>query len=219
MAHGTGISRSAETGFDPRDSVELVRHGQHGDAGAVNELLKRYMPRMQRVIGLLLCPWQRARIDPDDVLQETLIVATRRLPELEVRTSSGIHRWLARIVAFKIQEQLEYLGAAKRDPACERRIRADEWDPTETGVVVPFAGPTPSELLARRELDEQVDEHVASLEPPDFRAVILMRDYDEADWEEIRVKLGRPSIAAVRDLHERARKRLAERLGSDASYR
>jgi DNA-directed RNA polymerase specialized sigma24 family protein len=219
MEHGRGISRSAETGIDPRDSVELVRNGQHGDVGAVNELLKRYMPRMQRVIGLLLCPWQRVRIDPDDVLQETMIVATRRLPELDVRTASGIHRWLARIVAFKIQEQLEYLGAAKRDPGRERRMRADEWDSTDTGVVVAFAGPTPSEVLARRELDEQVDEHVARLEPPDFREVILLRDYQEAAWEEIRVRLGRPSIAAVKDLHERARKRLAERLESDTSCR
>jgi RNA polymerase sigma factor (sigma-70 family) len=214
MARGRGISRTAGSVSDPRDSVELVRQGQHGDAGAVNELLKRYMPRMQRVIGIMLCPWQQARIDPDDVLQETMIVAARRLPELEARTPVGIHRWLAAIVAFKIKEQLQYLCAAKRDPARERRIRGDERDSTDTGMVVPSAGPTPSEILTRRELDQQVDRYVESLEPPDFRAVILMRDYEEADWEEIRRELGRPSIAAVKDLHERARKRLAERMGT-----
>jgi RNA polymerase sigma factor (sigma-70 family) len=172
------------------------------------------MPRMHRIIRLMLCPWQRVRIDPDDVLQETLIVATRRLPGLKARTAGGIHRWLARIVAFKIKEQLQYLGAAKRDPARERRIRADERDSTDTGMVVASAGPTPSEILERKELDQHVDRYVESLEPPDFRAVIVMRDYQEADWEEIRRELGRPSIAAVKDLHQRARKRLAERLAA-----
>jgi DNA-directed RNA polymerase specialized sigma24 family protein len=81
-------------------------------------------------------------------------------------------------------------------------------------MVVASAGPTPSEILERKELDQHVDRYVESLEPPDFRAVIVMRDYQEADWEEIRRELGRPSIAAVKDLHQRARKRLAERLAA-----
>jgi RNA polymerase sigma factor (sigma-70 family) len=201
-------------GIDPTKSMMLAWQGQRGDAVAVNELLTRYMRRMLRVIRIKLGPWHRARIDPEDVLQETMMVATRRLPELQVRTPASIYQWLAKIADFKIKEQQGYLGAEKRDPAREQHVR-DETDSSDSGIVVASAGPSPSQFLARGELEQRIDRCVEALVPSDFREVILMREYYEADWETIRVQLGRPSIAAVKDLHDRARKRLGERLRRD----
>jgi len=201
-------------GDDPTQSMELAWQGQRGDARAVNELLVRYIPRMRRVLNIKIGTWQRSQVDPEDVLQETLIVATRRLPELEIRTSASILQWLAKIADYEIKNRLEYLRAEKRDPARERRILADDdsSDGTQSGVLVPFQGATASQFYARNELEERIDAEVQELEPPEYRDVLLMRDYYEADWESIRSQLGRPTVEATQDLYHRAHKRLRERM-------
>jgi RNA polymerase sigma factor (sigma-70 family) len=214
MADGTKREPTpAPQDFDPTRSMELVWQGQGGDAQAVNELFARYLPRMRRILSVKIQRWQRSWIDPDDVLQETLIVAVRRFNELEVRTPSSILQWLARIADFEISNRLEYLQAQKRNPAREQRIRLDEDSAdTSSGVLVPFAGPSPSQFYARNEIEELIDAHVQLLDPPDYRDVILMRDYYEADWEEIQRCLSRPSVEAVQTLYHRAHRQLRERM-------
>lgn len=199
-------------GIDPTQSMELVWQGQAGNAGAVNELFTRYIPRMRRILCIKITAAQRAAVDPEDVLQETMIVANRRLNELEVRTPSSILQWLSKIADYEIKNRLEYLHAQKRDVAREVRARSEGESEDLTGVVVPSWDPTPSQTFARSEMEELVDLHVKQLEPADYREVILLRDYYEEDWERIRETLGRPSIEAVQDLYHRAQKRLRERM-------
>ena len=215
MSHGEERPGEADQGFeDPTQSMELAWQGQRGDAQAVNDLFARYIPRMRRVLNIKIGRWQRSSVDPEDVLQETLIVATRRLPELEVRSHSSILQWLSKIADFEIKNRVEYLKAEKRDPARERRIRSDEdsMDTSDLGVLVPFAGPSPSQFVERSEFERCIDACVETLDPPDYREVILMRDYYDADWEAIRVAMERPTLKAAQDLYARARERLKERL-------
>jgi DNA-directed RNA polymerase specialized sigma24 family protein len=144
-----------------------------------------------------------------------MIVATRRLGDLQVLTPSSILQWMAKIADYQIKGRLDYLNAEKRDAGRERRLRLEEdsTDSNASGVLVPFAGPSPSQFYARNELEERIDAQIQALEPPEYREVILMRDYYEADWEAIRAELGRVSADAVQDLYHRAHKRLKERLG------
>lgn len=199
-------------GMDPTQSMELVWQGQRGNAGAVNELFTRYIPRLRRILCIKITAAQRAAVDPEDVLQETLIVASRRLNELELRTPASILQWLSKIADYEIKNRLEYLHAEKRDPARELRMRSDSDSEDQLGVVVPSEDPTPSQTFARSEMQQLVDLHLSQLEPADYREVILLRDHYEADWETIRSTLGRPSIEAVQDLYKRAEKKLRERI-------
>ena len=199
-------------GIDPTHSMELVWQGQRGNAGAVNELFTRYIPRLRRILCIKISAAQRAAVDPEDVLQETLIVASRRLNELELRTPSSILQWLSKIADYEIRNRLEYLHAEKRDPARELRMRSDGDSEDQFGVVVPSEDPTPSQSFARSEMEDLVDLHLNQLEPADYREVILLRDYYEADWEKIRSILGRPTVEAVQDLYKRAEKKLRERI-------
>jgi len=192
--------------------MELVWKGQRGDPAAINELFTRYIPRMRRVLRIKIRDWQRSRIDPEDILQETLLLATRKLGELEVRTHSSILHWLATLADGQIRDRIRYLSAEKRDMRREQRIRLsdDSGEESSSGVIVPFPGPTPSQYFERSELEHLIDAKLEELEPPEYREVVLMRDYYESDWETIRVTLGRPSVGAVQDLYQRAHTRLRE---------
>ncbi len=213
-ATGPADEPSSVEGFvDPTRSMELLWQGQKGDAEAVNELFTRYMPRMRRVLRIKISASLRSRIDPEDVLQESMMIAARKLSELEVRTPSSIMHWLAKIADYQIKNKLDYLRAEKRDAGRERRLKTDDGsDSSATGVVVPFRGPTPSQFLQRTELEELIDSHLEELQPPDYREVILMRDYYESEWEAIRTALDRPTIEATQDLYHRAHKRLREKM-------
>jgi RNA polymerase sigma factor (sigma-70 family) len=172
------------------------------------------MPRMRRVLRIKISGWMRSQIDPEDVLQETMMVAVRKLGELEIRTPASIMQWLAKIADYQIKNRIEYLRAEKRDAGRERRLKTEEssMDSNASGIIVPFQGPSPSQYYARTELEELIDTHLEELDPPDYREVILMRDYYESDWETIRANLGRPTVEAVQDLYHRAHKRLRERM-------
>jgi len=199
--------------IDPTRSMELVWQGQRGDKGAVNELFERYRPRLKRIVAIKITPAQRAAgVDPEDVTQESMMVANRKLPDFEASTPTSILQWLSKIADYEIRNQLEYLHAQKRDPAREQHMRSDCDSEDRTGVVVPSADPTPSQQFARSELNEIYDQQLQQLEPPDYREVILLRDIYEADWETVRVTLRRPSIEAVQDLYKRATKRMDERM-------
>ena len=198
--------------FDPTQSMELVWQGQRGDAGAVNELFTRYIPRVRRILSVKISAQQRVSVDPEDVLQETLIVAARRLPELELRSPSSILEWLAKIADFEIKNRIEYVRAQRRDPARERHIDVGNDSEELSGLRLPSNDPTPSQFCARGELEALIDQHVQQLEPEDYREVILQRDYYDLEWEAIRINMGRPTTGAVQDLYSRAHKRLQEQI-------
>jgi DNA-directed RNA polymerase specialized sigma24 family protein len=71
---------------------------------------------------------------------------------------------------------------------------------------------SPSRVVQRSELEALVDAYVQELDPPEYREVILLRDYYMEEWEEVRAKLDRPTIAAAQELHRRAHHRLRERM-------
>lgn len=199
--------------FDPTRSMELVWKGQKGDADAINELLRRYDSRMLRVIRIKIPSGMRRLVEPEDVLQETLLVASRKLGELEIRTPSSILSWMARIAELQIKSQLEYHSAQKRDPRREQPLGKDSSDSLDgPGVVVPHRGPSVSQFLAHNELEARIDREIQALEPPEYREVIVMRDFLETDWDTIQRHFRRPNERAARDLYERARRRLRERL-------
>ena len=60
------------------DTEQLLERVSQGDASARGELLQRHRDRLGRMIALWLDPRLAARIDPSDVLQETLAAGRSR---------------------------------------------------------------------------------------------------------------------------------------------
>lgn len=192
-------------------SIELVQLLQGGDREACNELLARYRPRLLRIVRVKLGSDLRRRLDEEDIVQEALLVADRRFPDFELRSHAGILQWLTRIAENVILQNRERHSAEKRHVGREVAARPSTQD-SATELPLEATGPSPSQLAARAELEELVDAQVEALDPPEYREVILRRDYYQDEWEDVRRALGRPTAAAVQELYRRAHRKLRERL-------
>ncbi|HEX6886049.1 MAG TPA: sigma-70 family RNA polymerase sigma factor [Planctomycetota bacterium] len=188
-------------------SIELLQAFQAGRREAREELFARYRPRLVRIVRTKVGPGLRQRLDEEDIVQETLLVAAEKLRDFELRSHAGLLQWLARIADNVLKKKHEHFQAEKRAAAGEVCLQA-------TGIPAELATSalSPSRTVQRAELEALVDAYVQELDPPEYREVVLLRDYYLEEWEEIRRKLARPTVAAAQELHRRAHQRLRERM-------
>jgi RNA polymerase sigma-70 factor (subfamily 1) len=192
-------------------SIELVHLIQGGDRAACDELFERYRPRLLRIVRVKLGARLRRHLDEEDVVQEVLLVAARKIAEFELESHAGILRWLARIAENQIRKTREHYEADRRDADREvhARLSASDGGP---GIPLAARGPSPSQRAMRAEFEELIDSYVEELDPPEYREVIFLRDYYQEDWEEVRRALGRPTVAAAQELYRRAYRKLREKM-------
>ena len=138
------------------------------------------------------------------------LIAMRKMGEFELTSQAGILQWLARIALNEIRNSAEFYSAQKRDRDREVRLVAESG--SSGGPRVAGRGPSPSQNAARAELEELVQSCVATLEPSEYREVILLRDYFAEDWETVRERLDSPSVHAVQELYRRAHAKLREKM-------
>ncbi len=188
-------------------SLQLLAEARGGDATAMGELLQRYEARVRRIVSIRTGASLRRLVGLDDVVQEVFLRALRSLHEFEPRDDAGIIDWMASVAQHVIVDEARRWRAQKRDPERVRSMDAS----SEMG---PLAGSvrTPSSLAHRSEAVRLVDEALESLEPPEYREAILLRDYHDGDWEFVRARLGKDTVKAAQQMHRRARLRLASKL-------
>lgn len=192
-------------------SIELVRQIQGGDRTACNELFTRYRPRLVRIVRVRLGPGLRRRLDEEDIVQEALLIAAAKFDQFELRSHAGILQWLARIAENVLRQKREHHEAEKRNAGREIRLRQGVSE-TGAGALVAASSLSPSQDAQRAELEALVDAYVDELDPSEYRDVILLRDYYQEEWEDVRRTLGRPTVAAAQELYRRAHLRLRERM-------
>ena len=134
-------------------------------------------------------------VDADDVAQETFVRALARPP----RDPDRPRPWLAGVVRNVVRRFRR--DAARRD----RRERAGARAEAVLG---------PDEIAARAEVVHAVAEAVRELEEP-YRAVILLRHYDDLPPRQIAARLAIP-VETVHTRLRRAHERLRRRLDGEA---
>jgi RNA polymerase sigma-70 factor (ECF subfamily) len=154
-----------------------------------------------------LSPAVRRRVADSDVLQETLLVAARRIEDFEYRGVGSFQAWLAAIgdnAARKVIEQ--HAGTRKRDVRTEvsRDARA---------ATAQYRGgtPSPSHAAMADETRRRVAEALREM-PEAYQAVIQLLQHRRVTLAEAAELMGR-SVNAVKKLHARALSELADRLG------
>ncbi|SFP38937.1 RNA polymerase sigma-70 factor, ECF subfamily [Geodermatophilus dictyosporus] len=175
-------------GEHPVPDGELAARARAGDAGAFEALVRRYQAPLYRLAVRVLDDRQEA----EDVVQDVLVTAWRRLPEL--RDDAAVGGWLYRAATNRSLNRLRDRRTLP-DDALEQLpdLRPGE----QPQRVVEAAAGVHALAAALRGLT------------PEQRAVWVLRELHERSYAEIAEALG-TSPVAVRGRLARARADLAE---------
>src|SRR5215468_951277 len=103
------------TAADEPDSEQLLQRVAAGELAAREPLLERHRQRLRQMIALRLDRRLWARIDPSDVLQETLAEAAQKLSDYVRRRPLPFYPWLHRLASERLlQVHRRHLQAQKR---------------------------------------------------------------------------------------------------------
>ena len=168
-----------------------VAAAREGDQGAFEELVRLYE---KRVLALT----QRMCKNPEDAAetaQEAFFAAWQGLGSF--RGDSSFSTWLYRLASNACVDLLRREG---------RRQAAVSLDDEELNLDVPSPMPSPQEEAERRELGEQIEAGLRAL-PPEYRAVLVLREMQQLRYDEISQVLGL-DVGTVKSRISRGRKKL-----------
>lgn len=183
-------------------TLTLLHRARAGDADALEALIGRFLPRLQRWATGRLPPWARDLADTHDLVQETVIQAFKKIETFEVRGDGALQAYLRQVLLNRIRQEIRRAG---------RRPEADAID-SQMGD----AGPSPLEAAIGREAVERYEAALSRLRPQD-REVIVGHVELGLTKEELAEALGKPSANAARMAVERALFRLAKEMKSAQS--
>lgn len=178
----------------------LVDHAKAGDREAFDRLLGRFQDRLRSTVE----SWSRfqlgARIEVDDLLQESFVRAFRSLERFEWQGEDSFFRWLCgiakRALAQAIQDQRTGQGTDRPGSAAG-------------------SGATQTKISRRVERFERLEEALQSL-TPEYREVLLLSRVEGLKTKEIAARMNR-SPNAVKHLIARALRELRNRFGDTES--
>ena len=181
-------------------TAELLLRAKAGDPEALDALMERYLPRLERWASGRLPTYARSLFDTVDLVQETLMRMIEGLDGVEVRGPGGFQAYVRQAVLNRIRDQIRW---ARRRPGPE-------------GVPETLEDPIPSPLETAIGADA-LDQYERALEQlsPEAQQLLHLRIELDFDYDEIAAMTDRPSADAARMAVRRALKTLAETMGHE----
>ena len=176
--------------------------------------LARFRDYLLLLARAQLDPRLREKIDPSDVVQQTLLEAHREQGQFRGTTEAERVAWLRRILARNLLDAYRAFGRGKRDVARERSLEeALERSSQRLEAWLVDAGPAPCEQAERQEQTLRLAEAMLRL-PEAQREALVLQHWQGWSTAQIAEHLGR-TPAAVAVLIKRGLKQLREdsRLG------
>ncbi len=187
----------------------LFERARSGDNDALAELVNPLRPRLLALIHVRMPRSARHEVDPEDILQETIVRAIEALPRFDWNGEQRFGSWLARIAT-------NLARSAQRDARCDRRVG----EPGETSPDLAHAstdGPQPLRALRREERFRRLERALDEI-PEHYREVIVLARLEGLGIAEIGDRIGK-SPNATSMLLLRALKSLREAFGETESLR
>jgi len=189
--HDIGSRRSLHPETDDEFDARLVERSQHGDRTALEELVRRHLPRVRSMAFHMLLDHAAA----DDITQEVLLRTVRGLAQF--RGQSRFSTWLYRITWNTIQNQRGRIVPV-------------------TGGDIDWPEPVvrecdqPERVILQQELDERIQQGLAALSPR-LRGALVLTVLEQLRPEEA-AELEGCSIDTLHWRVHEARRQLKQRL-------
>jgi RNA polymerase sigma-70 factor, ECF subfamily len=175
------------------------------------QALDRYRSYLRLLAGLQLGPALRGKLDPSDLVQQTLLQAFQAQQQFRGQTQAELAAWLRQILARCLAHAVRDHGRGKRDIAQERSLEAAlEASSVRLEAFLAADGPSPSEQADRNEQVLRLADALGSL--PEMQREAVVRQYWQGQTvAEIGLELNR-TPAAVAGLLKRGLAQLRELL-------
>jgi RNA polymerase sigma factor (sigma-70 family) len=190
------------TAGESRDSTaDLVSKARSGDRSAENEIVRRNLSELRQYARGRLPGAARGRNDTEDLVQETMLRALKQLPTFDASRPGGFRAYLRTSLRHRVCDEVR------------RAIRFPHAGPIEDA---PDSGPTPHDVMARRESVECYRRALGTLRP-NYRA--LTQAYIERGWsyERIAKMFEKPSVNSARVAVGRAVQSLLKAIRAEAA--
>lgn len=206
------LARSSLSPNQSQHIQNVLEKAKAGDTSCVGELLAVYRDYLLGIAVAKLDPRVRARCNPSDVVQETLLEAYRDFHQFRGGLEREFLAWIRQILSNNLARMVElHLLTDKRDLRRERPIeqavvgeskleRRDYWLTDD--------GKSPSSVLQKKEQLASMLERINKL-PAHYRDVLLLRHIEELSFDDVAARVGK-SAGAVRMIWLRALEQLRE---------
>lgn len=191
---------SPEPGNELLVTTELLQRAKSGDARALESLMARYLPRLQRWASGRLPMRARSLVDTHDLVQETLMRTVQGLDRIEVRGPGGFQAYVRQAVLNRIRDQVRYADRRPGPDGLPEDLHDD--------------APSPLDLAIGADVVQRYERALQALGEEERELLHLHIELDY-DYAEIAAMTGRPSRDAVRMAVQRALRRLAEGMGHE----
>lgn len=174
-------------------SLELLQRAQRGDREAIDVLVERYRPRLVRWASGRLPAVARDLTETQDLVQETLAAAFRKIEGIEIRGEGTLQAYLRQALLNRIR--MEIRRVRRRPPGVPLDAEL------ETGE------PSPLEAAIGRQAVDDYERALGTLRAEDRELVIARVEFGLSNAEIARA-FGKPTVNAARMALQRALLRL-----------
>lgn len=204
-------SQGVENGINraslPEAWLGLLASAQQGNSSAVGELINQTRDYLLLVANRDLDNSLRAKVSASDLVQQTMLEASRDIGAFRGASSEEFQRWLVEILRHTlIDTARRYRGTQRRD------INREISNLSNADVQLSSNQRTASSIYRRVEADDQLDRAISRL-PEHYQQVIQLRHIQGRSWSEVAQRLG-ISAEAARKLWARTLAKLRDELGS-----
>ncbi|MFO1078032.1 MAG: RNA polymerase sigma factor [Planctomycetota bacterium] len=167
----------------------LVASTLAGDHAAREDLFRRYLPRVARMVANQLgVPRDELPASAEDVAQNAIVRALAGLPRFEMRGRGAFAAWLATIVENAVRSHYR-----RNTGQGARRFWQRYGDLDLTESFFPGAEPSPSGVVAGMESNRVVEAAMLRL-PSLFRNVLALRFFADMSHAEVAAQIGRTEV-------------------------
>jgi len=178
----------------------LLARARAGDAGALDSLFGRHLPRLRQWASGRLPRWARDVSDTPDLVQETLLQTLNKIDGFVPAHEGALQAYLRQAVMNRIRDEIR-----KRQRRPLGAMPAD----------IETSEPSPLEQAIGRQTVDRYEAALSRMRDED-REILIGRIELGLTYEELAEAVGKPSGEAVRKAAQRALVRLVEDMQSES---